>query len=216
MRRTLLPALVGALLLGAVPQAALAREPAPVASHPLESSDRAVIAHRDGIVRALELRPGIAVADVGAGTGAFMEPIARAVGPTGRYLAVDVDPEMVAILAARARRLGLPQVRVVHSRRHDVRLAPASVDLVVVIDTYHHFDPVAPMNRSLFRALKPGGRLVVVDFDRRPDSPEWVKDHVRADRATFMREIEAAGFRHEADLKVPGLHGHFIARFLRP
>ncbi|WP_448585461.1 class I SAM-dependent methyltransferase [Thermaurantiacus sp.] len=183
--------------------------------HPLESPERGVIANRAAIVAALDLKPGMVVADVGAGTGAFMEPIARAVGSRGRYIGVDIDRDYVRIMTDRAQRLGLGNTEIVLSRPDDTRLGVGSVDLVVVIDAYHHFDPPGPMVASMRRALKPGGRLVVIDFDRRPTSPKWVRNHVRADRATFQREIEAGGFRYERDLPVPGLKGHFVAQFVR-
>jgi ubiquinone/menaquinone biosynthesis C-methylase UbiE len=181
--------------------------------HPLDSPERGVIANRDAIIRALALTPGLVVADVGAGTGAFMEPIARAVGPTGQYIGVDIDRDYVETMQSRARTANLRNTRILLSKPGDTMLAPASVDLVVVIDAYHHFDPPAPMNASMFEALKPGGRLVIVDFDRTPDSPKWVKSHVRADRATFVKEISRAGFRLEKDLPVPGLEGHFVTQF---
>lgn len=185
-------------------------------AHPLEDPARGVIANRDSIVAALELRPGLVVADIGAGTGAFMEKIARAVGPSGRYIAVDIDRDYVGLMRDRAKALGLTNAEVVHSRPDSVTLPEASVDLMVVIDAYHHFDPVGPMLASMLAALKPGGRLVIVDFDRTPQSPRWVRNHVRADRATFEREIRSAGFRFDRDLAVPGLTGHFVARFVKP
>ncbi len=185
-------------------------------AHPLEDPARGVIANRDAIVAALALRPGMVVADIGAGTGAFMAPIARAVGPKGRYIGVDIDRELVGLMRDRARSLGLPNVEVLLSRPDSVMLAPASVDLMVVIDAYHHFDPPEPMLASMRAALRPGGQLVIVDFDRRPESPKWVRGHVRADKAAFLREIARAGFRLEQDLAVPGLTGHFATRFVRP
>ncbi|MFN7174960.1 MAG: class I SAM-dependent methyltransferase [Thermaurantiacus tibetensis] len=185
-------------------------------AHPLEDPARGVIANRPAIVAALDLRPGLVVADIGAGTGAFMEPIARAVGPQGRYIAVDIDRDSVGLMRDRARALGLGNVEVLLSRPESVMLAPASVDLMVVIDAYHHFDPVKPMLASMLAALRPGGQLVVVDFDRTPQSPKWVRNHVRADKATFVREITEAGFRLDRDLAVPGLAGHFVTRFVKP
>ncbi|WP_448579044.1 class I SAM-dependent methyltransferase [Thermaurantiacus sp.] len=184
--------------------------------HPLESPERGVIAHRDAIVRALGIKPGTVVADIGAGTGAFMEPLARAVGPGGRYIGVDIDKDYVKLMESRAKRLGLAQASVVLSRPDSITLPADSVDLMVVIDAYHHFAPPEPMLASMLKALRPGGQLVIVDFDRTPNSPRWLREHVRADKATFLKEMEAAGFRIDRDLKIPGLEGHFATRLLKP
>jgi ubiquinone/menaquinone biosynthesis C-methylase UbiE len=184
--------------------------------HPLESPERGVIAHRDQIVRALKIKPGTVVADIGAGTGAFMEPLSRAVGSGGRYIGVDIDKDYVKLMESRAKRLGLAQASVVLSRPDSITLPEDSVDLMVVIDAYHHFTPPEPMLASMHKALRPGGQLVIVDFDRTPRSPKWLREHVRADKATFLKEIEAAGFRVDRDLKVPGLEGHFVTRLLKP
>jgi ubiquinone/menaquinone biosynthesis C-methylase UbiE len=210
--RTLLALLVLLLSAPALAQGSAAR----LQAHPLEDPARGVIANRDAIVAALVLKPGLVVADIGAGTGAFMEQIARGVGPTGRYIGVDIDREYVGLMRDRVRALGLANAEVVHSRPDSVTLPAASVDLMVVIDAYHHFDPPGPMLASMLAALRPGGQLVIVDFDRTPQSPKWVRSHVRADRATFEREIRSAGFRFDRDLAVPGLTGHFVARFVKP
>ncbi|WP_448582638.1 class I SAM-dependent methyltransferase [Thermaurantiacus sp.] len=210
--RALLALLLLLLSAPALAQAGVAR----LQAHPLEDPARGVIANREAIVAALELRPGLVVADIGAGTGAFMQAIARAVGPSGRYIGVDIDREYVQLMRERVRALGLANAEVVLSRPDSVTLPPASVDVMVVIDAYHHFDPVGPMLASMLAALRPGGRLVIVDFDRTPQSPKWVRNHVRADRATFEREIRSAGFRFDRDLAVPGLTGHFVARFVKP
>jgi ubiquinone/menaquinone biosynthesis C-methylase UbiE len=208
--------LVVALFL-ALAQPLQAQDPAALlARHPLESPERGVIARRAEIVSALELRPGQSVADIGAGTGAFMEPIARAVGPEGTYIGIDIDPDYVRMMSDRLRRLGLANARVLRSKPEDILLGAGSVDVMVVIDAYHHFAPPEPMLASMKRALKRGGYLVIVDFDRTPSSPNWIRSHVRANRATFQREIEGAGFRFDRDLAVPGLSGHFVARFVKP
>lgn len=221
MPRMLLHALQRALavvaLLLAVAPPSFAQDPLTLLQrHPLESPERGVIANRDAIVRALGLKPGMTVADIGAGTGAFMEPMARAVGPTGRYFGVDIDKDYVKLMESRAKRLGLSQAQVVLSRTDSVTLPAESVDLMVVIDAYHHFSPVEPMLASMKAALRPGGRLIIVDFDRTPKSPRWIKEHVRADKATFLQEIGKAGFRLDGDITVPGLEGHFVTGFVRP
>lgn len=98
---------------------------------------------RRDIVRALALRPGMAVADVGTGTGLFVPSLAAAVGPTGRVYAVDIAPKFVAYVRERARADGLTQVRAVLGTADDPRLDPHSVDVAFLADTYHHLDAPA-------------------------------------------------------------------------
>lgn len=183
----------------------------------LENPERDVIAHLDGVVTALHLAPGMAVADIGAGTGPYMEPVARAVGPQGRYFGVDIAPGFLAHMRARAASAGLDNVTLVLSRPDSATLPDATFDLIFTVNTYHHFDPVAPMLASIRAALKPGGSFVVVDFDRvEGKSRQWILERVRADKDTFRAEIEAAGFRFVEDVSDTGLAENFFLRFQKP
>jgi predicted methyltransferase len=160
-----------------------------------EREGREVFARKDAIVKALALTPGMAVADVGAGSGLFTLAIAKAVGPKGRVYAVDVQDYFLESIAKRAKKAKLTNVETVHADQHASGLAEASIDLAVLVDSYHHLERPTAYLLDLHRALRPGARLVVIDFDRtRPDAGTWMKDHVRADPADFQREIEAAGF----------------------
>jgi SAM-dependent methyltransferase len=182
-----------------------------------EGESREVFASRDAIVAELRLAPGMAVADVGAGTGAFLAPLARGVGETGRLYAVDISPRFLLHLRRRAADEGWSQVEVVEGSERSAELAPGSVDRVFACDTYHHFEYPGSMLASLYRALRPGGQLVIVDFDRVPGvSREWVLEHVRAGRPQVLREIEAAGFVLEAEPAVEGLKENYLLRFRRP
>jgi predicted methyltransferase len=118
----------------------------------------------DAVVAALELRPGMTVADVGAGTGYFEARLAKSVGPEGTVLAVDVEPDMIRYLGERAKRESTPQVKPVLAAPDDPKLAPASVDRIVVVDTWHHLGDRRDYARRLAAALKPGGFVLVVDF----------------------------------------------------
>lgn len=161
-----------------------------------ESPGREVFDRRRDIVAALAIRPGMAVADVGAGTGAFMALLAEKVGAGGTVIAQDIVPVFVRGLEARARNEGLNNVKTVQGTERDARLPAAAVDLVFVCDTYHHFEYPQEMLASLRAALKPGGRLVIVDFERIPGrSSNWVLGHVRAGREAVVAEVQAAGFR---------------------
>jgi len=161
-----------------------------------ESEGREVYDRRREIVAALGLRPGMAVADVGAGTGFFTRLFAKAVAPGGRVYATDISVPYVRRLAEIAREPGMGHVDALLGGERDANLSPGTVDLVFTSDTYHHFEYPQDMLRSIHRALRPGGILVVVDYERIPGvSSAWIMDHVRAGREQVIREIEAAGFR---------------------
>jgi ubiquinone/menaquinone biosynthesis C-methylase UbiE len=160
-----------------------------------ETEGREVFEQRQRIIDALGIQSGMVVADVGAGTGAFSLPLARKVGAGGTVIAQDVAPEFIRGIEARARTEGLAQLRTVLGGERDARLPAGGVDLVFTSDTYHHFEYPQAMLASLHAALKSGGRLVVIDYERIPGrSSPWILGHVRAGRETVIAEIEAAGF----------------------
>ncbi len=160
-----------------------------------ESEGREIYEQRQGIVEALRLKPGMVVADVGAGTGALSLLFAEKVGAGGTVIAQDIAPEFLRGIEERARKSGLAQVRTVLGGNKDTHLAANSIDLVFTSDTYHHFEYPQAMLASIHAALKPGGRLIVIDYEKIPGrSSPWVLGHVRADRATVITEITAAGF----------------------
>ncbi len=160
-----------------------------------EVESREIYRFREQIVAALALTPGMEVADVGAGTGLFSRLIAQRVGREGAVYAVEIAPKMLEHLAAAAAERGLDNIVPVLGGARDIRLAPASVDLVFVCDTYHHFEYPDATLRTIARALRPGGRLVVVDFERIPGkSTAFALEHVRAGKETTIAEITAAGY----------------------
>jgi predicted methyltransferase len=160
-----------------------------------ERDGREVWDRRHDILTALNLRPGMAVADVGAGTGFFAMMFAEAVGQRGLVYAVDITPEFVEDIRMQASGLGRRNVRGIVNTARSAMLPANSVDLVFTSDTYHHFEYPHSMLESIHAALRPGGELVVVDFKRIPGfSHPWVLGHVRAGEETVRAEIEAAGF----------------------
>lgn len=182
-----------------------------------EGEAREIYASRSGIAGALEVAPGMQVADVGAGTGLFLPILAQAVGEDGRVYAVDVSPRFLEHLRARVEAEGLDRVEVVTGLSRTANLSQGSVDRVLLVDTYHHFEFPRAMLASLRKALRPGGELLVVDFERIPGtSRDWVLDHMRADKQTFTREIEAASFELAAEVPVEGLKENYVLRFRRP
>ncbi|MEP6864609.1 MAG: class I SAM-dependent methyltransferase [Deltaproteobacteria bacterium] len=144
----------------------------------------------DDVLRALALAPSMTVADVGAGTGYFAVRLARAV-PQGAVIATDIEPDMVRYLEVRARREQLPNLRAVSASRTASGLAPNSVDAILVVDVWHHLDDRASYARDLVAALRPGGRLIVVDFTTaaRRGPPA----HMRLAPETIIAELTGAG-----------------------
>ena len=160
-----------------------------------EKEGREVYDNREAIVAKLGLLPGMTVADVGAGTGLFTRLLASQVGPSGKVYAVDIAKTFVdhVVLSSHAR--GLKQVEGIVCTADDAMLPPASVDLVFICDTYHHFEFPHKTMTSIANALKPGGRLALLDFERiEGKSSEWILSHVRAGREVFLKEIEDSGF----------------------
>jgi ubiquinone/menaquinone biosynthesis C-methylase UbiE len=179
-----------------------------------ESDNREVFARRDQIVAALGLAPGMAVADVGAGTGLFTRLIADKVGKTGRVYAVDIAASFLTHIAADAQEHGQTQVVTVQASQFSTNLPGESVDLVFLCDVYHHLEDPQQALASIRRALRPGGGLVVIDFDRiEGRSADFVLKHVRADQAAFRKEIEAAGFSITPAKTSPVLKENFFLRF---
>lgn len=116
------------------------------------------------VVAAMKIAPGATIADLGAGTGYFLPHLAKAVGPTGKVIALDVEPKMVDYMKQRAAKAGLANVEARVVEKGDPGLAVASVDHVLVVDTWHHLDQRLLYAGKLAKALRPGGTVVVVDF----------------------------------------------------
>lgn len=166
-----------------------------------EKEGREAFDHRDKIVEACQVRAGMAVADVGAGTGLFTRLFAPLVGEKGRVFAVDISPDFVDHIVIAARKDNLKNIEGVVCKPDSVGLPEASVDLVFICDTYHHFEFPHKTMQSIHKALKPGGRVVLVDYQRiAGKSTDWVMSHVRAGQEVVEKEITECGFKriHEA------------------
>jgi ubiquinone/menaquinone biosynthesis C-methylase UbiE len=140
------------------------------------------------LVAALDIKPGMTVADVGTGAGYMLPYLSRAVGPKGRLIAQDIFKDLLD----RARRTpGLNNATFIQGNERDTRLPSGCCDLVLMLDVYHHLDYPEPVLATVRRALKPAARLTVVDYYKRGP---WVQ-HIRVDQPVVIKEIEAEGFR---------------------
>ena len=220
------PLLLAAFAVGASPASAQETSVRPGINKPYENPDipesvkrfesenREVFAKRTQIVAECKLRPGMAVADVGAGTGLFTRLFAAQVGPQGLVYAVDIAPKFVAHIEETAKEAGLKNVRGVVCTATSSKLPPGSVDLVFICDAYHHFEFPQKTMASIRRALRPGGRLVLVDYCRiAGKTPQWLMKHLRAGQEVFTKEIEAAGFRVAG--KAAFLKDNYLVHFVK-
>jgi SAM-dependent methyltransferase len=179
-----------------------------------EVESREIYAERLEIVAAVGLLPGMEVADVGTGTGLFVEPFARAVGRSGRVYAVDIAPGFVDHVTERAEALGLDQVEARLCAEDSIDLPPRSIDVAFVCDVYHHFEYPRSSLRSIHTALRRRGELVVIDFERIPGvSREFLLGHVRAGKEVFTAEIVEAGFDLVEEVELDGLEENYFLRF---
>lgn len=167
-----------------------------------EVESREVFVRRQEILAKIGLRPTDTVADIGAGTGLFTRLFASALQPEGRVIAVDIAQPFLDHIEISCRELGLRNVETLLCRDDSTELPAESIDVAFICDTYHHFEFPGKTMQSLRQALKPGGRVVVIDFKRIDgESSEWTLNHVRAGQDVFEAEIVAAGFRRTAEVK---------------
>jgi ubiquinone/menaquinone biosynthesis C-methylase UbiE len=122
------------------------------------------------LIESLKIKPGSVVADVGAGSGYLTFRLADKVGPTGKVLAVDIQDEMLTLIRQRAKAKRVTNVEPVKGAEDDPKLPEAGVDLILMVDVYHEFEFPFEMTRAMVKALKPGGRLVFVEY--RLEDPE--------------------------------------------
>lgn len=167
-----------------------------------ETESREVFANRRKIVAALAIKPGQTIADIGAGTGAFTSLFSDAVGAEGHVVAVDISQKFLDHIAKTSRESGRANVQTTLCGPETVNLNPASVDLAFICDVYHHFEFPLKSMASLYRSMKPGGKVALIDFRREQGiSSEWTMNHVRAGREVFEAEITRSGFRKVKDIE---------------
>jgi SAM-dependent methyltransferase len=179
-----------------------------------EIESREVFSARNAVIKATQVQPGWRVADVGAGTGFFSRLFAAAVGDEGWVYAVDIAPQFLIHINQKSQEDGVTNLTGVLGSDRSVHLPPASVDLVFICDAYHHFEYPHSTMTSIHAALKEGGTLALVDFERIPgQSTEFIMSHVRAGKHEFRGEIEAVGFEFLEEVEIPGFRENYFLRF---
>ena len=150
------------------------------------------------LLKNLDLKPGMMVADIGAGSGYYSSLISKQIGK-GKVHAVDVEPEMIAFLDARISKEKLSNVVTVLGTEKSVFLPEASMDMMLLVDVYHEFSFPYEMGSSMFKALKPTGKLVLVEF-RTEDASVPIKEIHKMSERQSVKELKAVGFRLEKNI----------------
>jgi ubiquinone/menaquinone biosynthesis C-methylase UbiE len=182
-----------------------------------EVESREVFACREQILSAIQLKPGMAVADVGSGTGLYLRPLSRSVEKDGKVYAIDISAKFVKHLRDRAKDEKLDNVEAVLCSDRDVNLKANTIDRAFICDVYHHFEYPESSLKSIYRAMRAGGKLILVDFHREPDvsreRKQWLQGHIRAPLETFKQEIIDAGFKFEEQVAIDGFTENYLLRF---
>jgi tRNA A58 N-methylase Trm61 len=161
-----------------------------------EGESREIAVQAKEIVAACKLKPGMVVADVGAGTGLFTRKFAAAVGEKGKVFAVDITPTFLRHIEKTCAGSKIKNVETIQCDQFSTKLPKNSVDLIFICDTYHHFEFPQRTLQSIHDALRPGGQIILIDFHRiKGKSSDFVMGHVRAGQEVFVREITSAGFK---------------------
>ena len=180
-----------------------------------ETESREIFLQREKIVAAAGLKLGMAMADIGAGTGLFTLHFAKAVGADGKVFAVEIAKNFLEHIKSRASKASASNVQTILCAEKSVELPEASIDLAFICDVYHHFEYPQATLATLQKALKPGGELVLIDFKRIPgESSDFIMGHVRAGQEVFEAELAAAGFEKVSEVK-DMLKENYFVRFKR-
>jgi len=172
----------------------------------LDREERDVEEAPDRALDAIRIEKGSTVADVGAGSGYMTIRMARRVGPEGRVYATDIQPQMLAMLRERLQKERITNVTPVQGAVDDPRLPPDTLDLILLVDVYHEFSQPQQMLRGMRAALKPGGRLVLLEYKKEDPSIPIRLEHKMTVREAKL-EVEAEGFTlTKVDESLPRQH----------
>jgi len=179
-----------------------------------EGESREIFKHRNEIVSALGLKPGMDVADVGAGTGFFSRMFSYQVAP-GTVYAVDIAQKFVDHIKELSAKEEITNIKAQVCSERSIDLPADSIDVAFICDVYHHFEYPYDSMASIHTALRPGGRVFIVDFERiKGVSPDFAMNHVRCGKGTVTDEVKDSGFDliQEIDL---GMDGQYVLEFVK-
>ena len=161
-----------------------------------ERPGREVFDQRKAVMEALNIQPGMDIADIGAGTGLYTRAFSSETGPEGKVYAVDIAENFIEGIMQQTKAANVENVIGIVNTSKDTLLEPESIDMAFICDTYHHFEYPVSMLRSIHQALRPEGSMVIIDFRKiKGFSSNWVMSHTRADKNTVIKEVESEGFK---------------------
>jgi len=176
-----------------------------------EGESRETFEKRKEVVEACQIKPGQVVADIGAGTGLYTRLFAKEVDAKGKVYAVDISQKFLDHIDKSCQSLQLKNVKTILGKDASPELPENSIDMAFICDTYHHFEFPYKMLSSIHQAMKPKGRLVIIDFIKVPgQSREWVLGHVRAGQDVVEQEIIKSGFKKVNEVKSLFKENYFV------
>jgi ubiquinone/menaquinone biosynthesis C-methylase UbiE len=162
----------------------------------LEGAQRVATSKIDEVLAKLALRPGMTVADIGAGSGLFARPLAKAIAPTGKLYAVDVQQDLLDVINKRAQDEKIANVQTVLGEFDDPKIPVRTVDLAFINDVLHHIQNRAVYLKALGTYIKPGGRIALIEMDSTdPNTPHRAQPELLVSRADIMKWMSDAGFK---------------------
>ena len=166
----------------------------------LERPEREKEENPKKLLKSLDLKPGMVVADIGAGSGYHSFRLAEKVGPKGKVLAVDIQKEMLALIRKRMKKEKVENIEPVLGKESDPKLPAGGVDLILMVDVYHEFTYPYEMTVALIKALKPGGRLVFVEFRREDEKVPILLAHKMTEKQV-LAEMKPHPVKHVKTIK---------------
>lgn len=164
----------------------------------LERPERELEENSSLLLKNLNLKPGMNIADIGAGSGYYSSLLSKRIG-NGKVFAVDVEPQMIAYLNERIKQEELPNIITVLGSETSASLPSSSMDMMLLVDVYHEFSFPYEMSTSMFKALKPNGKLVLVEF-RAEDASVPIKEIHKMSESQAVKELKMAGFVLEKNI----------------
>jgi ubiquinone/menaquinone biosynthesis C-methylase UbiE len=180
-----------------------------------EGESRSIFSHRHEIVQTLGLKPGMAVGDIGSGTGFFSMLFSDEVGASGKVYAVDIAKNFIDHIEKISQENEKTNIKGVVCDQHSVKRPENSIDVAFICDVYHHFEYPLDSLKSIHSALKPGGTMIIVDFRRIEGvSRKWTLNHVRCGIGTVIDEVQVSGFDFVEKIDL-GMEDQYVLKFVK-